>query len=73
MLFNDRYENNVVQWSGYFAETKARPQNALIFASDHHATILVKMSPSESDVFADLAISMSTMQSNRMTQKIGAL
>jgi len=73
MLFNDHYENNIVSWKGYFTETKQRPQNALIFASDHHATILVKMSPSESDVFADIAISMSTMQSNRMLNNLGGL
>jgi hypothetical protein len=56
-IFNKKYENNVVTWRGYFAEMKQT--NALpLFAGDHALNILVKMSPSESVLYPDLALSV---------------
>ena len=41
-VFNKKYEQNVVRWTGYLAETKQT--NALpFFASDHALNVLVKM------------------------------
>lgn len=57
--FNRKYENNDVQWEGYFAETKQT--NALpFFASDHAINVLVKMWPTESSIYPDLVLSVST-------------
>ena len=60
MVFNDKYENNVVNWSGYFAEVKAKQTPLFFFSNEHHLSVLVKMSPSESAIFADLVLSIST-------------
>jgi hypothetical protein len=49
MTFNEKYENNIINWSGYFAEVKSKQQSGFnLFDNDHHLSILVKMSPSES-------------------------
>lgn len=60
MLFNDKYENNIVNWKGYFVEVKSRQVGYVMFGSDHHISILVKMAPSESEIFADLVLSIGT-------------
>ena len=60
MVFNEKYENNVVEWSGFFAEIKQRQTPLFWFNNDHHLSVLVKMSPSESAIFADLVLSIST-------------
>jgi len=58
-VFNKKYENNIVQWNGYYAETKQT--NALpFFASSHAINLLVKMLPTESSVYPDLVLSVST-------------
>eukprot|EP00349_Pseudokeronopsis_sp_Brazil_P007388 CAMPEP_0202962660 /NCGR_PEP_ID=MMETSP1396-20130829/6761_1 /ASSEMBLY_ACC=CAM_ASM_000872 /TAXON_ID= /ORGANISM="Pseudokeronopsis sp., Strain Brazil" /LENGTH=182 /DNA_ID=CAMNT_0049683391 /DNA_START=435 /DNA_END=983 /DNA_ORIENTATION=+ len=58
-VFNEKYEANIVSWEGYFAELK--PTNTLpFFASDHAMNILVKMDPSESSMYADLVLSISS-------------
>ena len=62
MVFNDKYENNVISWSGYFAEVKERQKSLFGFNNEHHLSILVKMEPSESEIFADLVLSVSTKQ-----------
>ena len=64
MVFNDKYENNIVNWSGYFAEVKERRQSFFGLNNEHHLSILVKMEPSESAVFADLVLSVSTNMYN---------
>lgn len=62
MRFNEAYENNEVAWKGYFAEVKARQTGVALFGSDHHLSILIKMAPSESEIYADLVVSISTQQ-----------
>merc|ERR1712060_19787 len=57
---NDKYENNVINWSGYFAEVKKKQTPLFWFNNDHHLSVLIKMSPSESPIFADLVLSIST-------------
>lgn len=56
ILWNDKYENNIVEWSGYFADVKQR--NKGVWFSDIELNILVKMEPSESTVFADLVLTV---------------
>ena len=60
MVFNDKYENNIINWSGYFAEVKEKQKSFLGLNNEHHLSILVKMEPSESTIFADLVLSVST-------------
>jgi hypothetical protein len=60
MAFNEKYENNVVSWSGYFVEVKNRQQGISLFENEHFMSILIKMSPSESDNFPDLVLSISS-------------
>ena len=59
MVFNEKYENNVVEWSGFFAEIKQRQTPLFWFNNDHHLSVLVKMSPSESAIFADSLVAFS--------------
>ena len=60
MSFNEKYENNVVSWSGYYADVKSKSQGFSLFDNDHYMSLLVKMSPSESQIFPDLVLSIST-------------
>jgi hypothetical protein len=57
IVFNDKYENNVISWSGYFAEVKIRQQGVFWFGGKE-LNILVKMDPSESTIFADLVLTV---------------
>ncbi len=63
MLFEKQWQSNIVTWTGFFSQTKP-PQNRNVgfgfFESDHAFNILVKMSPSESSIYADLVLSVST-------------
>lgn len=58
ILWNDKYENNVVAWSGYFADAILRKKG--IFIPETELNILVKMDPSESTVFADLVLTVNS-------------
>ena len=60
MTFNDKYENNIISWTGYFVENKSKQVGYVMFGTDHHLSMLVKMSPSESEIFADLVLSIGT-------------
>jgi len=35
MVFNDKYENNIINWSGYFAEVKEKQKSIFGFSNDH--------------------------------------
>lgn len=61
MQFNDKYENNIVSWSGFLSEVKEK-QGISFFGMNnlHYLQILVKMEPSESAIFADLVLSVSS-------------
>lgn len=56
ILWNEKYENNIVEWSGYYADVKVRSKG--IWFTEVEMNILVKMEPSESTVFADLVLSV---------------
>ena len=60
MVFNDKYENNLISWSGFYAEVKERQKSFFGLNNQHHLSVLVKMEPSESSIFADLVLSVST-------------
>mmetsp|Transcript_13935 Transcript_13935/g.23699 ORF Transcript_13935/g.23699 Transcript_13935/m.23699 type:complete len:269 (-) Transcript_13935:27-833(-) len=57
--FTQKYENNVVDWDGYYIDTKFKHREFSMFGNDHFMSILVKMDPSESENFADLVLSIS--------------
>ena len=60
-IFNQKYEQNEVTWTGYFADTKQSNGNPLPFIqSDHAINILVKMMPSESVLYPDIVLSVSS-------------
>lgn len=58
LQFNEKYENNIVKWTGFYADTKNKQRGFGLFASDHYLSILVKMSPTESEIFPDLVLSV---------------
>ena len=60
MVFNDKYENNIIHWQGYFAEVKEKQKSFFGLNNEHHLSILIKMEPSESAIFADLVLSVSS-------------
>jgi len=60
MVFNEKYENNLIKWQGYFAEVKSKDNGFWLFNNEHYLSILVKMAPSESAMFADLVLSVSS-------------
>lgn len=60
LVYNDKYENNIVSWSGYFAEVKEKQRSFFGLNNPHHLSLLIKMEPSESAIFADLVLSVST-------------
>ena len=59
LTFNEKYENNMVTWTGVFAEAKPKKSSMFFFGNDHYLSLLVKMQPSESAIFADLVLSVS--------------
>lgn len=64
-IFNDKFENNIINWTGVYADTK-QAQQFPFFQSDHAMNVLVKMQPSESAMYPDLVLSIS---SNLLKQK----
>lgn len=73
LAFNEKYENNVVSWSGFYADVKQKHQGFSLFNNDHYLSILVKMSPSESDVFPDLVLSVSSTYYNANKELLDSL
>lgn len=54
--FRNSYHGNTVSWEGYFM--KVTDYSRYWFRGEHAAVFLVKMDPSESDIHADLILSM---------------
>ena len=73
LAFNEKYENNVVSWNGYYADVKQKHQGFSLFNNDHYLSILVKMSPSESDLFPDLVLSVSSVYYNENKEMLDGL
>jgi hypothetical protein len=53
--FNQKYDGNTISWDGFFMRATV---NYGWFRGAHAVVILVKMNPSESDIHADLILSM---------------
>ena len=53
--FAGKYEGNTISWDGFLMRVT---QNVGWFSGDHAVVLLVKMQPSESDIHADLILSM---------------
>ena len=51
--------DNIVEWDGYYIDTKMKRQQMNMFANNNYMSILVKMDPSESENFADIVLSIS--------------
>ena len=60
LVFNEKYENNVINWRGYVAEVRKKQQQIVWINDAHYIALLVKMEPSESPNYADLVLSVST-------------
>ena len=60
MVFNEKYENNIVNWQGFFADSKSKRAQYMLFNNEHYMSLLIKMSPSESAIFPDLVLSISS-------------
>ena len=56
-VFNKKYENNVIEWTGYYVETK-QVQSWALFKTDIVDQLMIKMSPSESILHPDLVLSL---------------
>lgn len=71
-IFNQKWENNQVTWKGYFAESKPM-HGSWLFNSDHALNILIKMSPSESALYPDLVLSLSSEVLNKKRNLLKSL
>ena len=57
--FTQIYQNNIVDWDGYYIDTKYKHKTYSIIGSEYFMSILIKMDPSESESFADVVLSIS--------------
>lgn len=64
LVFTSKYEGKTVRWDGFLMKAT---ENQGWFKGDHAVVLLVKMQPSESDIHADLILSMdeADFQENR--------
>ena len=63
--FRNNYHGNTVTWEGYFM--KVTDYSHYWFRGEHAAVFLAKMAPSESDIHADLILSLTddSLERNR--------
>ena len=54
--FTRKYENNIVNWKGYFVESKEMSGLESWFEPDHAQLVVIKMDPSESLITPDLVL-----------------
>ena len=54
ITWNNKYENNIIEWSGFFAESKTRAKGIFFTTIEH--ILFVKMDPTESSILADIAV-----------------
>lgn len=71
-IFQKKYFNNVVNWSGYFIDI--RRSQAISFGENSHSlNILVKMEPSETETDPDIVLSFSNSVANSYKELIDSL
>ena len=72
-VFNRKYESNIVEWTGFFIESRS-PKHlsaiSQIVGSEHFMNVIVKMSPSESELYPDIALSLSTKVFSHIKKEI---
>ena len=60
-LFNKKYEGNQVAWTGFVAGMRTQSSGGPhVFGSDHAMSLYIRMQPSESNIYPDLVLSVST-------------
>ena len=69
--FQSTYHGKTVSWEGYMM--KVTEQHSIFFASEHSVVILVKMKPSESNIHADLILSMNQVDFENNRQELSLL
>jgi hypothetical protein len=59
-VFNKNYEHNIIQWKGYISEVKnLEPTFGLsLFIDQPTANLMIKMEPSESFLYPDIALTV---------------
>ena len=68
--FNRKYEGKSISWDGYLMRAS---ESYGWFRGDHAVVILVKMQPSESDIHADLILSMDDDDFRASTSALASL
>ncbi|TNV76792.1 hypothetical protein FGO68_gene5664 [Halteria grandinella] len=62
-VFNRKYENQLVIWTGLYAGVK-EVKGQTLWGTDHALNLFVKMSPTESYLYPDLMLSVSSQMLN---------
>jgi hypothetical protein len=71
-IFKNKYQNNVVNWSGYYIDSKN--VNTISFSQNSHAmNIFIKMEPSETVKEADIVLSLTNSVYNSFKETIDSL
>lgn len=70
-VFGRKYLGKTVTWEGYLV--KATENSGTFFRGDHAVILLVKMLPSESEIHADLILSMDDADFEQNTQALSSL
>jgi hypothetical protein len=69
--FDRKYEGKTVSWEGYIM--KIKENQAYLFKGEHAVIILAKMLPSESEIHADLILSMDDAELEEYTSQLSSL
>jgi hypothetical protein len=71
-IFKNKYQNNVVNWGGYYIDSKNI--NAMSFTQNSHAmNLFIKMEPSETVKEADIVLSLTNSVYNDFKETIDSL
>ncbi|CDW83654.1 UNKNOWN [Stylonychia lemnae] len=71
-VFNQKYENNVIEWLGYFSEIKDTDRFPL-FSDTIVKTIMIKMFPSESMMYPDIVLSIPYSLDKQLSEMFSTL
>lgn len=71
-IFKRKYQNNIVNWSGYFIEKK-EVQASIFSERSHSLNVLIKMEPSETEFEPDIVISFSGSVHEQFKETIDSL
>jgi len=71
LSFAQHFEGKTVEWQGYMMKTTEN--NSVLFRGEHSLIILVKMQPTESEIHADLILTMNDRDFARNVQEVASL